>query len=235
MSQVKSLLLKYRGEWFVIAGILIAIIASICKDFWPITVPSTITFETWERYKAQQEVWQFRLFDFVESFGFLVLVLSSLITGIRSFRKRGISIKAIAFAIIGLLICLINLYTLYISHSISTSTVNLPKPNMELMQQTLKKPDLPLSDKARLSKQYAHDRYLYYGIKEQYFTESGQIIIYEPTKDDDRFRESQLLAKKMWEDKKKMMPYTLYYWLIVTFTGLLLGFLTPIQKETRQS
>jgi hypothetical protein len=234
ISQMKPTLPKYKGEWFIIAGLLIVIIASICKSFYPITEPSTITFETWEKYKAQQQAWPFILFDYMESFGFLVLVISSLITGIRSFRKKGISVKAAAFIIIGLGICLINLYTIYISHGISTSVSNLPKPNMELMRLTLSKPELPLTEKSKLSKQYARDRYLYDGIKEQYFTETGKTLIYEPTKDDDKFRESQLLAKKMWENNQKRMPYTLSYWLIVTIAGLLLGVLTPIQKQSQQ-
>lgn len=234
MLHMKSLLSKYKCEWFILAGILIAIVASICKDFWPITEPSAITLHTWERHRAQQQVWQFRLFDLVESFGVLVIVLSSLISGIRSFRKRGISAKAIAFTIIGLSICLINFYPLYVSHKISTSASNLPKPNMELMRQALNKPDLSLSYKSKLSKQYARDRYLYDGIKEQYFTETGNSLIYEPTKEDEKFIESQSLARKMWDENKKRMPYTLYYWLIVTISGLLLGLLTPIQKEPKQ-
>lgn len=231
MHELKPIVSKCKGEWFIVAGILMVVIASIVAIFGTIPEPTTSYFEAWEGYKAQKQALHFKLFEFFEGLGFLIIVFSSITTGIRSIRRRGISVKSIVLIMVGLSICLFNFYTLYISYGIGKSIDAVLKPKLEIMQQAINKPDLPLSSKSKLSKQYARDRYLYEGIKEQYFSETGKALLYEPTKEDLEFRDNKLRAKQMWDDNKKTLPFKLSYWIVVTISGCLLGLLTPIQKQ----
>jgi hypothetical protein len=78
---------------------------------------------------------------------------------------------------------------------------------------------------------YAGDKYKYEGNTVEYFTEYGVKLKYQPTKDDLKFREQDVLVKEIWSATQRLARRNFLIWCGITVVSLLLGFLTPVRKK----
>jgi len=211
---------KLRGERVIIVALLMILIAECITTLWHL-----------EKLGADEKFHlQKYLTDLLNSFGYLLLIVSLIITGIRTMRKKWPSYKGIAMTVIGLCMCAIPLLSIQMYKKIGKNLDELPKPNFEMMKSKLDKGDLPLKSKIFLSKMYAHDKYLYEGVIVDYLSDSDVMTRYVPTKEDIELKKLKTETKEIWDYNNKRLHKVFWEWIAVIVIILLLGVLTPIQK-----
>ena len=112
-----------------------------------------------------------------------------------------------------------------------TFDYTIPKPNIELLRQNIESHNYDAKLKSKLSKMYARDKYTYEGKTVGYLSETGEKILYQPSKEDIAFREQDVLGKEIWSENRKQSRPKFYCWIAITMISLLLGIFTPVEKK----
>ncbi len=211
---------KVRGERLIIAALAMILIAEAITTFCHLEKPGVDG--------------KFHLLvSFVDSISWLgsfLLIVSLITTGIRKMRRSWPSFLGVAMLLIGLCLCAIPLLSVQMYKKISKNIEELPKPHFDKMEAIMKKADLPLDKRIKLSKMYAHDKYLYEGMTVNYITDSGKEARFVPTKEDIEFRNLKTSTMQGLKAISKSIPIITLTWIALPVISVLLGALTPIQK-----
>jgi hypothetical protein len=229
LTKMKMKFPKLRGERLVIVALVMILVAELISNFWSLEYPGANTANSVQKFIAQKSSFQNVLVDRLELFGYSLLVISLISTGIRQIRNKWTSFKGIAMTIIGVCFCLYHLLSIQAYTKIGKTLDELPRPNFEIMKSQLNNEKLPLKTKVKLSKMYAHDKFFHEGIIVEYLSDSGEMNRYVPTKEDLEFRKVQSDAREIWAYNNKRLPIVFRWWVAVAVTSLLLGVLTPIR------
>jgi hypothetical protein len=213
---------KVRGERLIIAALAMILIVEAITTLCHLEKPGADgKFYFWVT-----------LVDSLQSFGSFLLIVSLITTGIRKMRRSRSSFLGIAMLLIGLCLCAIPLLSVQMYKKIRKNIEELPKPHFDQMEAIMKKGDLPLDKRTKLSKMYAHDKYLYEGLTVNYLNDNGEEIRYIPTKEDIEFRNLNTTTIQSMKDISNRIPIITLTWITIPVISLLLGALTPIQKVT---
>lgn len=221
---------KVRGERIIIAALVMILAAKIGKAFWPIATTDPESADAIRNYVAQKSSLGNMLIDKVELYGYFLLTLSLIATGLRCVRNKWSSIKGILLTIFGLGICLYHLAEIEAYKRIGKTLDDIRPPNYEIIKFRVEQENMPLIAKSKLSKMYAHNKYLYEGQRVEFYSETGESKIYEPTPDDNKFRNATNNAREIWAYNNQWLPALFKWWVAVGLVGLALGIFTPITK-----
>ena len=211
---------KVRGERLIIAALAMILIAEAITTFCHLEKSGT------------DGKFHF-LVSFVDSLlwlGSFLMIVSLISTGIRKMRRSWPSFLGVAMLLIGLFLCAIPLLSVQMYMKISKNIEELPKPHFDKMEAIMKKADLPLDKRIKLSKMYAHDKYLYEGVTVKYITDNGEEARFVPTKEDIEFKNLKTSTLKSMKAVSKSIPTVTLTWIAIPVISVLLGALTPIQK-----
>lgn len=211
---------KIRGERFVIAALLMILVAEVFSTFWHL-----------EKLRADDKFhMQCYLAESLELLGFFLLVISLISSGIRKLRVEWKSLKGISMTIIGIGFCLFQLFTIHSYQQIGMTLEELPKPNFEMMKSKLENGNLPLKSRTVLSRMYAHDKFLYEDQIVSYIADNGEKVLYVPTKQDLEFKKLKADVRRIWARNNQNLPVLFRWWIAVAVISLCLGIFTPIKK-----
>jgi len=229
LTKMKMKFPKLRGERLVIVALLMILAAELISNIWPLEYPGANSANSVQKFIAQKSSFQNVLVDRLELFGYFLLVISLISTGIREIRNKWKSFKGITMTIIGVCFCLYHLISIQAYTKIGKTLDELPKPNFEILKSQLNNEKLPLKTKVKLSKMYAHDKFFNEGIIVEYLSDNGEMNRYVPTKEDLEFRKVQSDARDIWDYNNKRLPIVFRLWVAVAVISLLLGVFTPIR------
>jgi hypothetical protein len=221
-------LVRRKSEWFIFAGFAMIIIAAVAEGFLPKLPDKVVTLSDWRNHLELKHTWQYLVVGQIAWAGSVILAMSLVIIGLRLLRKKLQKLMAILFLVAGLGICAFYLTTLYFT---MTFDYTIPKPNIELLRQNIESHNYDAKLKSKLSKMYAKDKYTYEGKTVGYLSETGEKILYQPSKDDISFREQDVLVKEIWSENRKQSRPNFYCWIAITMISLLLGIFTPVEKK----
>jgi hypothetical protein len=221
-------LLSRKSEWFIFAGFAMIIIAAVAEGFLPKVAVNVTTLTDWRKYVEMRNAWKYVLVGQIDWLGRVILAASLVIIGMRLLRIKLQRLKAVLFLVAGLGICA---FTLATSYFVMSFDYSIPKPNPELLRQNIENHNYDAKLKSKLSKMYASDKYKHEGITIEYFNETGEKVLYQPSKEDLEFREQDLLVNEIWTDNRKRSLPNFYCWVGITIISILLGFFTPIRKD----
>lgn len=221
---------KVRGERIIIAALVMILAAEIGKAFWPMSATDSESADAIRNYIAQKSSPVNMLIDKVELYSYFLLTMSLIATGMRCLRTKWSSIKGILLTIIGLGICLFHLAEIEAYKRIGKTLDDIRPPNYEIIKFRVEQENLPLIAKSKWSKMYAHNKYLYEGKQVEFYSETGDSKIYEPTPDDNKFRNATNNAREIWDYNNRWLPTLFKWWIAVGLVGLALGVFTPITK-----
>jgi len=222
--------LRVSGEKIIIAALLMILAAEIGKAVWPMAATDSESADAIRMFLAQKSSLKYKLIDSVNLFGFFLLTMSLIATGIRRVRSKWTSIKGIALTIIGLGILLYHVAEIESYKSIGKSLDEIARPNFELLKFRAEQENLPLKARSMLSRMYASDKFLHEGKVVEYISETGVSKKYEPTADDVKFRNVQSNAREIWDYNNKLLPKLYQLWVAVGVISLALGVFSPIRK-----
>lgn len=221
---------KVRGERIIIAALVMILAAEIGKAVWPMGATDSESADAIRNYVAQKSSLGNMLIDKVELYGYFLLTMSLIATGMRCIRNKWSSIKGILLTIIGLGICLFHLAEIEAYKSIGKTLDDIRPPNYEIIKFRVEQENMPQIAKSKWSKMYAHNKYLYEGKQVEFYSETGEIKIYEPTADDNKFRNATNNAREIWAYNNQWLPMLFKWWVVVGLVGLSFGVFTPITK-----
>jgi hypothetical protein len=112
-----------------------------------------------------------------------------------------------------------------------TFDFSIRKPDSEILKRNIETHNYDVKLKSKLSLMYAGNKYKYEGKTVEYFGETGEKLQYQPTKEDLKFREQDVLVNEIWGDTQRLARRNFYIWCGITTVSLLLGFFTPVRKE----
>jgi hypothetical protein len=213
---------KVRGERLIIIALAMILIAEVISTFWNL-----------EKVGADGR-FQFQIFlsNSLQMVGSLLLIVSLITTGIRKMRRTWPTFIGIAMLLIGLCLCAIPLLSVQMYKKIGRNLDEIQRPSFDKMEAMMKKSDLPANSRIKLSKMYAHEKYLYEGVIVSYVTETGEQTRYVPSKKDIEFRSLKSTTIKQWNDIGKGLPIVFWTWAGIAVISLSVGALSPIQKTT---
>jgi hypothetical protein len=223
--ELKKMNIKFptvRGERLIIAALAMILVAEGITTFWHLDkVGADGRFQL-----------QIFLSNSLQMFGSLLLIVSLITTGIRKNRNKWPSFTGIAMLLVGLSLCAIPLLSVQMYKKVGKNLEEIQKPNFDKMEAMMKKSDLPLKSRIKLSEMYARDKYLYEGVIVSYLTEAGEQTRYVPTKEDIEFKKLKTTTIQQWKDIGKGLPIVFWTWTGIAAISLLVGALSPIQKTT---
>ncbi|GLI38364.1 hypothetical protein GHYDROH2_18650 [Geobacter hydrogenophilus] len=219
---------RQKSEWVIFAGFAMIIIAAVAEGFLPKLPDKIVTLSDWRKFQELKHTWQYLVVGQISWSGNVVFAMSLVIIGLRLLRKKLRKLFAILYLVAGLGICAFYLVTLYFT---MTFNYTIPKPNAELLRQNIESHNYDVKLKSKLSKMYARDKYTYEGKTVEYFTETGDKLLYQPTKEDQEFREQDVLVNEIWRENRKRSRPNFYCWIAITMISLLLGIFTPVEKK----
>jgi hypothetical protein len=161
---------------------------------------------------------------------FLAIGLASLVIfGIRDLRIYDKTLKRFISPLIGIVTMILLFYFIYMLENKIRSFNNLQidtKKHLEHIKQEMEKENISLSEKEEWHKTYAEMYYMVFGKSIKYLKE-GKYILYEPSR-------IQLKANQNKIENEKSLQYlsnAKYLWLMLLVFSLLVGLLTPINKQ----
>ena len=221
-------LIRRKSEWFIFAGFAMIIIAAVAEGFLPKLPGKVVTLSDWKNYLELKQTWQYLVVGQIALAGNVILAMSLVIIGLRQLREKLQKLIAVLFLVAGLGICAVTSTGLYFS---MTFDYTLPKPNIELLKQNIDNHNYDAKTKSKLSKMYARDKYTYEGKTVEYLSETGGKLLYQPNKEDIKFREQDMLVKEIWSENRKRSRPSFYCWIGITMISLLLGLFTPVERK----
>jgi len=220
---------RVRGERIIIAALIMILAAEFGKTIWPLAATDSESANAIRNYIAQKSSPKNMLVDALDLFGYFLLTISLIATGIRCLRKKWTSIKGIAMVLIGLWLCLYHLAEIEAYKSMGKGLYDIKRPNFEIIKFRVEQENIPLNTRSRWSKMYAHEKYLHEGKIVGYTSETGESKNYEPTNDDIKFRNVANNAREIWDINNRKLPRLFQWWIAAGIVSLVLGF-TPIRK-----
>lgn len=211
-----------RGERLIIAALAMILVAEGITTIWHLDkVGADGRFQL-----------QIFLSNSLQMLGSLLLIVSLITTGIRKNRHKWPSFVGIAMLLVGLCLCAIPLLSVQMYKKVGKNLEEIQKPNFDKMEAMMKKSDLPLKSRIKLSEMYARDKYLYEGVMVSYLTEAGEQTRYVPTKEDIEFKKLKTTTIQQWKNIGNGLPIVFWTWTGIAAISLLVGALSPIQKKT---
>jgi hypothetical protein len=229
-TRMEMRILRIRGERIIIAALIVILAAEVSKTIWPLATTDSETANAVRNFIAQKNSPKNMLIDALDLYGYFLLTISLIATGIRCLRKKWTSIKGIAMVLIGLCLCLYHLAEIEIYKSIGKGLDDIKRPNFEIIKFRAEQESLPLNTRSKLSKMYAHEKYLHEGKIVEYTSETGESKAYEPTNDDIKFRNVANNAREIWDINNRRLPRLFQWWVAVGIVGFVFGIFTPIRK-----
>lgn len=221
---------KVRGERVIIAALAMILAVEIGKAVWPMTATDSESADAIRNYIAQKSSPVNMLIDKMDLYSYFLLTMSLIATGIRCLRNKWSSIKGILLTIIGLGICLFHLAEIEAYKRIGKTFDDIRPPTYEIIKFRVEQENMPLIAKSKWSKMYAHDKYLYEGKKVEFYSETGERKIYEPTPNDNKFRNVMNNSREIWDFNNRSLPTLFKWWIAIGLADLALGVFTPITK-----
>lgn len=228
---MKKANLRVSGEKIIIAALLMILAAEIGKTVWPMAASNSESADAIRNFLAQKSSLKYKLIDSANLYGFFLLTMSLIATGIRRVRKKWTNIKGITLTIIGIGIFLYHVAEIESYKSIGKSLDEVARPNFEVMKFRAEQENLPLKARSMMSRMYASDKFLHEGKVVEYISEAGVSKKYEPTADDIKFRNVQNNAREIWDYNNRLLPKLYQLWVAVGVISLALGVFSPIRKE----
>jgi len=219
-----------RGEIIIIAALIMILAAQIGNAVWPMAATDSECADAIRNYIAQKNTTKNVLIDLVGIYGFFLLTMSLIATGIRRIRSKWTSIKGVALVIVGLGVLCYHVVEIKSYQSIGKTLDDIKSPNLEIIKFKAEQQNLPLSKRSKLSKMYAHDKYVYEGKIVEYISDEGESKNYEPSADDIKFRNGQNNAREIWDYNNRRLPKLLQWWVAIGLVSIFLGIFTPIRK-----
>jgi len=232
---MEKALLRMRGEKIIIAALLMILAAEVGKAVWPMTAIDSESADAIRNFIAQKNSPKNMLIDALDLFGFFLLTISLITTGLRCVRGKWKSIKGIALTIIGLGIFVYHIAEIQFYKSIGTGLDDIKRPNYEIAKSRVEQENLPLNVRSKISKVYAQDKYLHDGKIVDYISETGERKFFEPTANDIKLRNAQNNAREIWAYNNRKLPKLFQWWVAVGIISLVLGVFTPIRKVAPNS
>ncbi len=227
--------LRIRGEKIIIAALLMILAAEIGKTLWPMAEFDSESVYAVRNYIAQKNSAKSLFIDSLSLYGFFLLTISLISTGIRRVRCKWTNIKGMALILIGLGVLCFHIVEIESYKAIGKGLDALKPPNLERVKLMVERQDIPLNKRSKLSKMYARDKYMHEGKIVEYITETGVSNKYEPTTADIKLRNLQNNAKEIWAYNNRWLPRLLYWWAAVGIAGVILGVFTPIRKTAQSA
>jgi len=223
-------ILRVRGEKIIIVALIMILAAEIGKTLWPMVATDSESADAIRNYIAQKNTTKNLLIDSVGLYGFFLLTISLISTGIRRVRCKWTNIKGITLVIIGLGVLCYHIVEIESYKAIGKTLDDLKPPNWEYIKIKSEQQSLPLNRRSKLSKMYARDKYMHEGKIVEYISETGVSNKYVPTAEDIKFRNLQNNLREIWAYNNRRLPRLLYWWVAIGIAGILLGVFTPIRK-----
>jgi len=230
INMIKAIL-RIRGEKIIIVALIMILAAEIGQTVWPMAAIDSESADAIRNYITQKNSAKSLFIDSVGLYGFFLLTISLISTGIRRVRCKWTSIKGIALIIIGLVVICFHIVEIKTYMSIGKTLDSLKPPNMERIKLVLKQQNLPLNKRSKLSKMYARDKYMQEGKIVEYISETGVISRYEPTADDIKSINLQNNVREIWAYNNRLLPRLLYWWVAIGILGVILGVFTPVKNQ----
>lgn len=162
-TRMKMRFFRIRGERIIIAALIMILAAEFGKTIWPLATTDSESANAVRNFIAQKNSPKNMLIDALGLYGYFLLTISLIATGIRCLRKKWTSIKGIAMVLIGLCLCLYHLAEIETYKSIGKGLDDIKQPNLEIIKFRAEQENLPINTRSKLSKMYAHDKYLHEG------------------------------------------------------------------------
>jgi len=225
-------ILRIRGEKIIIVALIMILAAEIGQTVWPMAELDFGSADAVRNYIAQKNSAKNLLIDSISLYGFFLLTISLISTGIRQVRCKLTNIKGITLVILGLGVLCFHIFEIKSYMAIGKTLDVLRPPNLERIKFMSEQQNIPLNKRSKMSKMYAHDKYIHESKIVEYISETGVSNKYVPTAEDIKFRNLQNNAKEIWAYNNRRLPSLLYWWGATGIAGILLGVFTPIRKAT---
>ena len=220
-------LVSQKKEWFIFAGFAMITIAAFAECFIPNIASNLTTLSDWNKNLELRHSWQYVLVGLIDWAGRVVLAASLVIIGLKQLRLNSQKIKSVLFIVAGLGICAFNLITTYF---IMTFDYSIPHPNPEVLKKNIENHNYDAKLKSKLFSMYASGKYKYEGKTVEIVSETGNKLLYQPTKEDLKFRDQDVLVKEIWSDNQRRSRPNFYCWIIITIFSSVLGLFIPNRK-----
>jgi len=156
--------------------------------------------------------------------------LSMIAFGIRTARHQGVSFKTVRMPTVGLILCLFLAFvSWWVSGNFDESLMNMrARYTKEAEGCEFQGPD-KYSEATEFA---ARNRFVMTGEATRYTTPEGEVVPYEPTAADREEYWSMQFFKDYLAFGRLLFRRTMYFWLALGLSGILIGLLTPIRKKT---
>lgn len=214
----KKLLPETRIEWAITGGIVLYLLIGLLSALDPV-------FPIW-------------VISPMKAIGNITLVLTftaliaDRIKKIGEDRRSWRNILMLIISMVIPLTCLSGALSAYYVYSTDLTLFVPERAQLESMAEKLREPDLPPDIRSQLSKFYAKKIYSDYGRIIQYITPDGTSILYEPTLEDKRFRDTVLEGRELFVAGKSSALTVACVWSGAIMVGIFSGVL--ILKNTRR-
>jgi fluoride ion exporter CrcB/FEX len=224
LAKWRKLLPHGWGDWLMVCGSLSFIVWILVRHFVPIDVldPSTFDSPAW------------RIGNGVGIGGMVVAASTSIVDGIRSMRRGGVSWKAAATAVVGVLVCLSFAVGGLVLSRAARDFANLldelkERPSLATLDRALDRPDLPPEKRAFLSKLYAAERYRKDGVLVDYIMPEGKSVQYQPSAQDIILRRLETVAPTLLTNSASHLRMAPAIWIGVALSSVALGVFSPVR------
>jgi len=229
INMIKAIL-RIRGEKIIIVALIMILAAEIGKNLWPAAAIDSESADAIRNYITQKNSAKSLFIDSVGLYGFFLLTISLISTGIRRVRCKWTNIKGIALVILGLGVLCYHIVEIKSYMAIGKTLDDINTPNYKYIKLKLEQRNLSLKVRSKLSQMYARDKYRHEGKIVECISETGGSSRYEPTVDDIKSRNLQNNAKEIWDYNNRRLPRLLYWWVAIGILGVILGVFAPVRK-----
>ncbi len=220
---------KSKGDIFVVACFLIYIVVSVChyifysSDFFNLSDQQAL------------RAWILGITGFVS----LSLAIGAVILfGIRELRRTGFSIKKLMVPMIGIIFCLFGVCAGWAINRLSGKLLfevfEISDCNIPDLDQSLAVGEIDMETYSKGTFLNAQNRFLKDGSIIEYTMPDGEVVPYEPNEETMQIYKEMHQVKGFLGSLQKSSYWNVYHWSAIAIMSIIIGFVTPIKKESNE-
>ena len=211
--------------------------AGICCLIYLVMVFCHVIFYSSDFFNlSEQQAWWAWILR-ITGFASLSLAIGAIILfGIRELRRTGFSIKKLLVPIVGIVFCIVSVYEGWsinrlgnLSEVFEVSDCNISNLNQRL---AIGEIDMETYSKATFLK--AENCFFKDGSIIEYTMPDGQVVPYEPNEQTLQLYKEMHQMKHFLVGLEKSFHWGIYHWTAIAMFSIILGFVTPIRKESNR-
>ena len=222
-----KLFCKSKGYNFAGICFLVYFVVSFCHD---------IFYSSDFLNLSEQQAWRAWILR-ITGFGSLSLAIGAIILfGIRELRRNGFSIKKLLVPIVGIGFCMFSVYLGWSVHSSGNLSefLDIGDFNIPNLDQRLATGEIDMGPYSKATLLKAENCFMKDGSITEYTMLDGQIVPYEPNEQMLQLYKEMHQIKHFLGSLEKSFHWNVYHWTSIAMISIILGFVTPIRKESNQ-